>query len=185
MVEEKKEELNLKFVTIVTSVSVIIFLIVTFTLGRFLWNDLTKTSAELKARREILKADQNRLANLKKLKAKEEELKEKNKVVLAALPTDSDVAGLFVQYERIASESGASLKSSTESKTTTGSTTSSAIITTADYALDGQATGYGALKVMLDKTEKALRIISVESLDLSSDSSTVGVKMTTKTFLRK
>lgn len=141
--------------------------------GRPLWNGMIKSQANLKEKNQILAQEDARLANLKNLSDKEQELKDKNQKVLAALPEGKDVSRLFVEFENIAKADGLSITGTNEGdsgqpQAQTASSAPKALIIPVSYTITGDANGYGALKNVLAKFEQALRLVSVQKINIIS-----------------
>lgn len=171
-----------KFPIILIGGSVLMALVLTLLLGRPLWNGMQEKRKEVKSKREVLAVLEEKLANLKKLESRKEEIKEKNAKVLAALPTDKDVARLFVQFENIATTSGINVKQVSESGDIGEGTES--VVKKLVYSVTAEGKGYGEFKAALSKFETALRLLSISEIDMNSSETTLSENMKVTTFVR-
>lgn len=162
--------------------AVIISLLLVLLLGRPLWKGMQAKRTEVKSKREVLAVLEEKLENLKKLESRKEELKEKNSKVLAALPTDKDVARLFVQFESVAAQSGVSVKQVTESSEAEGEQGS--VVKKLVYQVTSSSNGYSELKSALSKFETALRLLSISEMDLTSSETQLSGNLKVTTFVR-
>lgn len=183
MVEEKEEKLDLKYISIVVGCSLILGLILTFTLGTFAWKEMTAARAEAKTRATVLSDAETRLANLKTLSSKAETLKTQNQTVLAALPQDKDISTLFVQFEQIGKQTGVDI--STVAEANSNVVPASGMVQAAGYSLSGKADAYQSIKEALSKFQSALRVLSISSLEISGNTAkNLDVKLEITTYLR-
>lgn len=165
-----------KFPVIVISVAVIVATALALFLGRPLWNGMQEKRKELKAKKELLTALEVKLENLKSLASREQELKEKNAKVLAALPTDSDVSRLFVQFEKVGAGNGVTVKKVSES---TQNATAQGTIKQLGYEVFGSANSYPNFRSAVQKFQTALRILGIEGFEISQ-SGTSGKSLESK-----
>lgn len=172
-----------KLPVILVGGSVIISLLLVLLLGRPLWNGMQQKKIEVKSKREVLAVLEEKLENLKKLESRKEELKEKNAKVLAALPTNKDVARLFVQFENAATQSGVTVKQVSESGDAETNQQSS-VVNKLVYQVTSTTGGYSALKTALSKFETALRLLSISEMDLTSSETQLLGNLKVTTFVR-
>lgn len=194
MVKDKKQTLydQYKYAVLVGLGSFVVLLILVFAIGKPLWAELQKSSATLKEKRAVLTKLEDKLANLKSLKDQEAELKVKNDKVLAALPTDKNVSRLFVQFENVASASGLTISGvseagaagSTNTSAPTVATNTTGAVREVTYNVTGNSNSYGDLKNALSNLEKALRILSVSKINVTSSGSNMTVNLSVSTYLR-
>lgn len=185
MVEKKTNPFEeYKYSVLVGVGSFILFMALIFAVGKPLWTSYKKTSQTLKEKKAVLVKLEEKLDNLKKLKSKETEIKEKYQRVLNALPTDKDVARLFIQFEKVANDNGLLVTSIQESGGSTSSTqAASDTVRAVSYTMNGTATDYKSLKGALGKLEEALRILNVSRISISS-SGNLNSSITVSTYLR-
>lgn len=167
--------------------SIVIFLILVFAIGSPLYGEYKKNSAELKNKKAVLAKLEDKLENLRGLKDKESEIREKNKKVLAALPSDKDVSGLFVQFENIANLNGLAISSVQESTTTQAAQTSNpGSVRAVSYNVSATAADYASLKNALGKLELALRILNISKVEASGNLAdpSLNITLTVSTFVR-
>jgi Tfp pilus assembly protein PilO len=191
MVNEKKPNTfeEYKYAALVGMGSLVILLILIFAVGMPLYKEYQKSSATLKEKKTELARLEVKLANLKEHKKNEVKIKEDNKKVMDALPTDKDVARLFVQFENIATQNGVLISSVTESsgqESTAASGESVSAIKAVSYNVEAKSIDYQSLKNALAQLEKALRILNVSAIDASSTDigPVLNTKLTVSTYLR-
>lgn len=153
-----------------------------------------KLSKEIKTKGENLKKLESKLAKLQELKSREEELTSKKDRVLAALPEDKDVSRLFVEVEKMISDTGAFVESAKEgsgSQAATSTTNSTNInipgVANHSYDIMFNTSTYESIKNSLDNMEKALRLVSLDSFNVDADEGGSGFKVTfgMKTYSRE
>lgn len=172
---------------IVAGGTVVLALVIIFAVIRPMWATTSKTLDDIKVKKETMTKLSEKLENLKSLKTKEADLKEKNAKVLAALPKDNDVARLFVQLEEIAAQSGVTVSQTSEQGAAVGSSTntvSASLVKPVSYQLSASANSYEALKNTLNKFEQALRILSISSIDVSKNNNQLGLTFGITTYVR-
>lgn len=172
----KNDVNDYKFPVVVIGVSVLIAMVLLVFVGRPLWNGMQQKRKELKERQAVLTALEIKLENLKGLAAREEELKQKNAKVLAALPSDKDMSRLFVQFEKVAVSNGVTVKNVTESSANTAET---GAIKRLSYEVNGDSSSYASLRSAIDKFNNALRILSIDGFE-ASKAAEKGKALTTK-----
>lgn len=174
-----------KYPIIAIGGSVILALVIIFAIIRPMWGSTSNVLAELKTKKVTLVNLTEKLENLKKLKNKEAELKEKNAKVLAALPDDKDVARLFVQVEGVAAAGGMSVKQAGEGGADTISNNAGAIIKPVSYQVSATAPNYDSIKNTLLKFEQALRLLSISNLEVTKGGgSDLSASFTITTYVR-
>lgn len=190
MVKQKSQLEKYKYPALVISGTIIAALLLGFFVTKPMWDNMQKTLSDLDAERNTLSALETKLENLKSLKSKEAELKEKNAKTLAALPEDKDVSRLFVQFENVATQNGLTVKQVSEGSgsgaapTTQDQTSPNAVIVPVTYQLTGNGTGYDSVKNTLANFEKALRLVSVTSVDITSNPGEFIVNLSITTYKR-
>lgn len=161
----------------------LILLVLIFAIGLPLLNNMNRTSAELKEKKEELTQLNSKLDNLKTLSEKEADLKTQNEKVLSALPADTDVSRLFVQFENIANQNGLNIASVAEAGKVS-STTPSGSLAPVTYTVTGTIRDYGSLKAALAKIETALRVLSVSKVDVSYSGGSLTGTFDVTTYVR-
>ncbi len=186
MVKEKNQLNEYKYPVIAVSGSLLLGVLLLFFVGRPVYNGIREVNYEIDEKRTVLEKKEEKLENLKKLSEREEEIKRENEIVLAALPEDREVSRLFVQFERIASDSGLSIQSINEKAETQAADTSQSEIQETSYRVVGTAENYDSLKETLSRMETALRVLSVSDLDVSYNEGDRGLNLTmfVKTYKR-
>lgn len=152
--------------------SFVLALVLLFTVGRFLYTELTKTSDVLKEKRAVREKLEENLSTLEELKKNEDLIVKDTKKAIAALPSDKDIARLFVQLEALASENGSFIRSVSEGAYGTQSLNSN-LIKSVTYGVSVEVNDYSSIKNLFSEMNKALRILNVSSVDISP---TVGGK---------
>lgn len=176
----KKNQINILII-----VGAILFsLIIVFVLAVPIWKKMQKTNQELKQERIRLEKLEEKLTNLKNLKDKEDELKEKNEKVLAALPKDKDVSRLFVQIENIATGSGLNVREAGETDQSATQDKGAGKLVPITYKLIASANNYGGIKSVLLKLEQALRLVSINEINISKDGKAFELTSTFVTYIR-
>jgi len=185
MVKEKNQFQEYKYLVIVVSVSLLVAITLMSFIGRPLFNGIREQSRTIEEKRLVLEKKEEKLTNLKALSEREDFLKQENERVLAALPNDNEVARLFVQLERIATESGLKIESVSGQDLTesTGESSGSGIVALS-YKLSGTASDYGSFKQALSKMESALRILNVSELSITGQDGSLSLNLTIKTYKR-
>lgn len=189
MVKKKSQFEEYKYAVLMIAGAILGVILLSTLIGMPVWKDMKKNSATAKARKDELTMLTEKLENLKNLSKKEKELKEQNAKVLAALPEDKDISRLFVQFENIAAQSGLSVKQVSEGGPAGASGTAStepakSAITPVTYQVSGTAKDYNSLKTALSKFEEALRIVSIDSFEVTSGTSGMNVNFTITTYKR-
>ncbi len=183
---EKKEQSQFeeyKYLVLVMGGSIIISILLIVLIGRPLFNSTQETSRELKSKLLTAEKLESKLKNLQNLENKKEELENQNKTVLAALPKDKDLARLFVQFESIFNEAGATISSVSESGLESTEENQSTIKSIA-YQVTGTTNSYGSLKNALVKIENALRILSVSSINIAGEGNNLSITFKINTYTR-
>lgn len=174
--------------------AVLVSIFIGFFIIKAQYNAGVKLSADIKEKEENLQKLETKLTKLQELKSKEAELIQKKDRVLAALPQDQDVSRLFVEVEKMISDTGAFVESAKEGSGV--QTASSATATTNvnmpgiknySYNIDFTTSTYESIKNSLDNMEKALRLVNLDSFKISTDASGNGFKVTfgMKTYSRE
>jgi Tfp pilus assembly protein PilO len=123
------------------------------------------------------------------LKDKEAELKKQAALVSDALPKDEEVGRMFIQLDALAKASNGSLKSVSKTtanvSTDTSADLSSAGITKTVYSLPLTLPTYFDLKSFIANADSALRLISINDLNISaSDTGSITVNLTANAYTR-
>jgi len=188
MVENNKSQFEeYKYTVAVIGGAVLITIVLAFAVGKPLFDSTQKTAADLEEKKIVLQKLQEKLSNLKNLQSREEELKAENEKVLAALPEDKDVARLFVQFEKIAKESGVTVESVSEANVAEfngENSNTDTQITAVTYNINAKAKDYASLKNALVRFEDALRLLSISEIDASLTSNDLSISFTINTYKR-
>jgi Tfp pilus assembly protein PilO len=164
--------------TVGSIIVVFLFIYLILISGNSLWNNIKQTDAELKVKNEELDNLTTKLNILKSYVGKEDELREKAKIVSKALPTKREVGELFIQLDTLVEQNKGTTTGVTETKTVgvpTGEVsfepsvidgTSSAI-----YEFNATFSSYEDFKIFLEKSEKALRFITLKSFQKADPNS--------------
>jgi Tfp pilus assembly protein PilO len=183
MVKENPKLDKYKYMIVVLTTAILGSILALVLIGRPLYNGLKKTGAELKDRKAVLAKEESNLSALKTLESRKEELLAKNQKVLAALPTDKDIARLFVQYESVAREAGVTIENVSEAGASDGQITDGLIVPVS-YAVSASAPSYQDFIRSLQKMEDAIRILSISAISISSDGGKITASYTINTFMR-
>lgn len=151
-----------------------------------------KVSEEIKLKKSKLDGLENKLGKLKELKKEEALLLKEKERVLAALPEDKDVPRLFVQFEKMATSTGASVASaaggqelsSAGSAAQVPSNISPNILKEHTYDLKVTTSTYESLKNIVGNAEDALRLVDIHNFSISKKESSFDVSFNLKTFSR-
>lgn len=187
MVEKNQKINEYRLALIFGGGAFVIALILIFAVGLPIYNNYSKTASELKTQKTSLQALEDKLSTLKTLQSQEETLKKQNETVLAALPEDKDVSRLFVQFENIANQNGLAISSVSEGGTgATPAATSkpSGTLTPVTYTVSATATDYDHLKQALSKIQSALRVISIDKIDVSGTGGSLTATFNVTTYVR-
>jgi Tfp pilus assembly protein PilO len=188
MVKEDNNQLkDYNYAIIAITASVILFMVILFVGTIPLWKDFQKNSETTKTKKTELAALETKLTNLKKLSEKEADIKDKNSKLLAALPTDTDVPRLFVQFENIVTQSGLSVTRVSGDQTTAVTTTKSGSTTVVpvNYQVNTKASDYSSLKNAITNFEKALRLVSISKISISGTNGNYTVLFSVTTYKRE
>lgn len=185
----KLENKHYKYAATVISGALLGSLVIIFLIFRPLLNANKSTALEVKDKKELLNALENKLNRLKELKVKEESLLVQRDRVLVALPEDKDVSRLFVQIENMITDAGASVESTNEG---TAAVTAVAAapevkisgINNYTYGVKFKTSTYESIKNIITNLETALRIASLDSISIDSSSNSFSVNMNIKTYSR-
>jgi len=150
-----------------------------FVVGSPLYKNFQKSRVELAEKQEAYAAAEEKLATLERLKPQETELTEQNEKVLAALPTDKDVSRLFIQLEKIAKENGITITNVSEGNIEI-TNTEPGTVNPVTYTVTAASNNYDAVKKALAKIETAIRVLSVDKIEMTANTAT----FTVKTFVR-
>lgn len=190
MVSEKKDSKfkEYKYALIVGSATLVGIILAITLIGRPLYNAYKESKRVLAEKRAVVAKLEQKLVNLKGLKDKEAEIKEKNQKVMAALPTNKDVSRLFIEFESIAMQNGLAITSVQENKTA-GTVTTEGTATVGplavSYDVSGEATNYNSIKNALSSLEKALRILNISEIEVNGKgANNLDVDLKINTYVR-
>jgi Tfp pilus assembly protein PilO len=195
MVELEKSNKQNRYTLAVVGGAIFISIFLGFLIGRPLYQNIARSSQELKEKQLTLKKLENKLVALKQLESKKEELEKKNALVIAAIPDDKDLSRLFYQLEAIATSTGVRIDSVNESapikavvtssdnasRDTTQSTT---LVSPISYTVKGKSTSYSDIRRFLDSIEGSLRILSVNNIKINENQGTLTVELKINTYKR-
>jgi len=158
-----------------------------------LYNNSAKLKLEASAKDARYQSLEKKKSSLSALKVKEAELKAQASVVADALPADKEVGKLFIQLDELVAQSSGTLQSVTEiegsldySGQTTSTETGLDSIQKYTYALPVLLPDYTSFKKFISKSESALRLFSIKSIDISAgDTGNINATVTANTFTRK
>ncbi len=172
-----------QYIILVTSGAILATIFLIIVILRPLWANVQQSQKELTSEKAVLEKSEKNLAALQGLSGRKDELTNQNEKVLAALPSDKDVPRLFVQMEEIATRSGLAI--STVSETTDASSNTTGLVNQVKYQVNGTANSYAALKQSLSDIEKALRLLSVNKIDIQSkEDGSLNINLTVTTYKR-
>lgn len=156
-----------------------------------LYKSVSSMNKDIKEKKVVLNALEDKLEKLKKLQSKEQELTEQKNKVLAALPEDKDVARLFVQLEDMVSDTGALVESATESNPLSASQNGTAVnsnisgVNNHNYILKFKTPTYESIKNSVQNAENALRLLNINSLSIDLREKEFVVEFGVKTYSRE
>lgn len=154
---------------------------------------IKKVETEIKAKNNDLFVLNEKLEKLKELKTREDELKKKEAIVNRAIPTKKEVGELFIQLEGIINETGGSNDGIAEGQGTSDANSAAQAESAEISAADVAASSYGYqvsfpdyknFKKFLERSENALRFISLNNFSVSSSENTFSVNLSYKTYYR-
>jgi len=149
---------------------------------------IKKIEGEIKAKKAELSVLEEKLGKLKDLKTRESELKEKEAVVNKAIPTKKEIGELFIQLEGIINETGGSNDSIAEGQSGSGGSTAPgglvSGIESSSYGYSVAFPDYKNFKKFLERSENALRFISLENFSVSNSDNSFSVNLSYKTYYR-
>lgn len=189
MVNKKIERYYWFIGVLVGSVVLSIVLVVFAVIPSF--NSIKKVEADIKVKKEDLSILTQKLDKLKELKSREAELKEKEAIVNKAIPTKKEVGDLFIELEGIINETGGTNSGISESqgvsegsKSKKKEDSSSTDVKNSSYMYSVTFSDYKNFKKFLERSENALRFISLEKFNVSSPESSFNVNLTYKSYYR-
>jgi len=185
------EKKHYAYPSMVIGISIIIVLAIIFLAIRPIYRGNIKVVKETKVKRDELNALEDRLSSLKDLKDREADLTEEKNRVLVALPEGKDVPKLFVQLEKIISDTGASVESVEEGDLSTSTTSVASAkgenikdVTNYKYKVAFTTPTYESFKNVLLNSEKALRLIDISAIDISYKDNSFAIKLSLDTYSR-
>lgn len=190
MVTEKKDSIlkEYKYALIVGSATLVGIILAITLIGRPLYNSYKESKRVLTEKRAVVDKLELKLTNLKSLKDKEDEIKEKNQKVMAALPTNKDVARLFIEFESVAMQNGLIITSVQENKgsgTAPAEGASGVGPVAVNYSVSGASSSYNSVKTALSSLEKALRILNISEIEINGrEANNLDVDIKINTFVR-
>lgn len=193
MVEKNKSIINGNKYVYAISLSVIlvvgVILLSVFAI-KPLFDGAKKVTTDVKNKQEELEKLENKKAKLEQLKDKETELKAQSEKISNALPQTKDVGRLFIQVNDIATGSGGSIKSVTESGAVAPSTTTTTqepigAVQKTVYTVPIDFGTYFDWKNFVNKVETALRLVNIGDYSVkASDSGGINSDVTITTYTR-
>jgi len=157
-------------VAVITGAIVVSLLIGFFALRRAYTGNV-KTAKEVKDKREILSVLEDKLDRLKELKSQEKELLEEKDKVLVALPEEKDVPRLFVEFDKMITDTGAYVESAKEDSATNTSATGTEAksmpgVVNHNYTLQVTTSTYESIKNIIDNIEEARRLLNLKDITI-------------------
>jgi len=151
---------------------------------------IKQVDGQLKEKKQILSVKEQKLAKLKELKVKEQELKEQSKIVYRAIPTKKEVGDVFIELSELEKGVGGSFtgtqKSDSASSTSASASSegaASSVVDTMTYSNQVNLPNYDAFKVLLANSEKALRFVHLDHFSISGENN-FSVNLTYKAYYR-
>lgn len=190
--EEKNNNKNIKFRAIIIIGALLFSGAVGIFIGRPIYSSLTKTNLEIEKSRAKLTKLETRLGALKKLEARKEELEKNNQLLIRALPESKDVSGLFYQISSIGELTGVKIESigsadpSAATIANEGSSVDPSIqpIIPVTFSIKANTSSYENVKIFLNKTEEALRMLSIEDLKIRAAEENITLEIKINTYKR-
>ncbi len=162
-------------VTLVVFILVIVFIIVPS------FENISQVSSDLKNQKANLNVLEKKLATLKDLKVKEDELKKQSGIVYRAIPTKQEVGDSFIQLDGLIHEAGGSNQKVAGSNGTNNASTSSSTSSSSEqislppgvktlvYTTDITFPAYQNFKDLLVNSEDALRFVHLSDFKITDD----------------
>jgi Tfp pilus assembly protein PilO len=173
-------------------IGAVIGIILIFLIGiRPSWSNISSTQKDLSAKKDYLRQLESKRDALVAYKDKKEELKTRSAKLAAALPSDTDVARLFTQFDRVAVSSGfrwnkVSQEESTTAVAAQATPAKGSLFTKVVYKKEGEVTSYLSVKECVRRTEEALRLVDFDEIEISmkQNKKLLDVTMKVSTFKR-
>lgn len=190
---DKKQASKYQYAITVILASIFIAVAGGLFVGKPLYENLRRNGEEIEEKNLTLKKLEDNLTVLKNLDSRREELIEKNEKTLAAIPTDKDIARLFIQFERVANESSVYIKSVREKKTPSTNRSSKkdkddnkGEIVEVYHEVAAESSSYGNIKKAFKNFEESLRILSITEVSIRKEGTNPLLKITllVKTYKR-
>ena len=177
------KELNLNknsYIYGILIISLLISILVGFFLLRPIMQDNTKQQGILDNRNQVLKIVEDKKSKLEELSSKTKDLQERAKIVNIAIPDTVNKKALIYQLYTIAINSGLGIDtiddSTTASVSSDGTTSTNSNSTELTYTLS-MSGSYDGLIAFLDYLKTNLRLISVNSINLSDQGGSLQISI--------
>ena len=145
-----------------------------------------KIKSEVDQKTAVYKQLSDKKDILDSLSSRETELKKNAETLATALPEDKDVGRLFIQLTGLVSESGGSIRGITAGSAEASVTDVGSTLNKYSLTLPITFNNYESVKTFFDKTDNALRLMSISSISLSSENGgTTNANITINTYSRK
>jgi len=182
---KKKNNLSILLITGTILVGILVSAIVILPL----YNSASSVTKEADQKTTELASLKSKKSVLDGLKDQEAQLKKSAGLVTSALPTDSDVGGLFIQVDALASQSGGkvlSITGASAAATTTATKTGFSGIQKYTYSVPVSFPNYFALKDFINGSKSALRLLNIDDIGISaSDTGSIQAIMNITAYTRK
>lgn len=186
----KLETKDYSYILVASFLTFILVLLISWFGIKPLWENNKKLSEGARIKKEELNYLEFKEKKLKELEDKKEELEEQKEKALSALPQDKDEPRIFTQISEMAKSSGSSVSSVSISENTSGNTGDTSEQPSVSQDIKEVPLGisfkgnYSSFKSFLEKAESALRILSIDSMDISGDSNSLSVSFEGRTFFK-
>jgi hypothetical protein len=183
-VVEKKMNKKYNYALIVGGLTFLGILLATFLVVRPLYLSAGKLTKEAGSKQANLDKLKDKKTKLEELKSKEAELKADSDTVAAALPEGKDAGRLFIQFDELVKSSAGQVKSVSEGS---NATTTQAIgsVNAVSYTVPVTMPDYFSLKNLIAKSESALRLINIDTLNIKSSNGAIDATLNVVTFTRQ
>ncbi len=191
MVEKDKEVKKYNYAIMLSTAGAIFSILIIFFAIKPLYQKNILLSSESKEKKIRYDNLITKKSNLAALKNKEAELRGMAEKVRSALPEAKEIGRLFIQLDSLVSESGGNIQSVSETNSEivsaqTATASAFAGIDKYSYGMPLSFPSYFSFKNFLINSESALRILNIDSMDVSaSDDGAINATLIVNTFVRK
>ncbi len=184
-----KDEIKKYYYAIAVGAGIFVGIIILSFVLSGLYKQSKKLTDEMNEKTNYLTQLQDRKKILDDLSSREDELKKDAAALSSALPDSKDIGRLFIQLNGLITDSGGSVKGIAGGGTGDSGTGTSTTITSSlrkySFTLPVNLQNYEAVKSLLTKTKKVIRLMDVSSISMSSpDGGKMDATVTINTYSR-